>query len=123
MLKLLAVKILEQQLLITIQRNEALIGLDTQLLNDLADQQGIAEAHSASLVVVITGSRKAISVGADTNEIAEHDLVDILNDPRPAAWQHITVLSKTFIAAINRNGLGGYELAMHAEIAAACKDA
>jgi enoyl-CoA hydratase len=34
--------------------------------------------------VVITGSRKAFAAGADINEMAERDLVGILNDPRVA---------------------------------------
>jgi enoyl-CoA hydratase len=74
--------------------------------------------------VVLTGSRKAFAAGADINEMAERDLVGILNDPRLAAWQRITAFSKPLVAAVNGYALGGgCELAMHADILIAGSDA
>ncbi|WP_338743922.1 2,3-dehydroadipyl-CoA hydratase PaaF [Pseudomonas sp. KK18] len=122
--QLLTVEVLEQVRLITLQRPEALNALNTQLLSELAEQLGIAEADSATRVVVITGSRKAFAAGADINEMAERDLVGILNDPRLAAWQRITAFSKPLVAAVNGYALGGgCELAMHADILIAGSDA
>ena len=122
--QLLTVEVLEQVRLITLQRPEALNALNTQLLSELAEQLGIADADAATRAVVITGSRKAFAAGADINEMAERDLVGILNDPRLAAWQRITAFSKPLIAAINGYALGGgCELAMHADILIAGSDA
>ena len=122
--QLLTVEVREQVRLITLQRPEALNALNTQLLSELAEQLGIADADVATRAVVITGSRKAFAAGADINEMAERDLVGILNDPRLAAWQRITAFSKPLIAAINGYALGGgCELAMHADILIAGSDA
>ncbi|MEG1082677.1 MAG: enoyl-CoA hydratase-related protein, partial [Pseudomonas sp.] len=71
-----------------------------------------------------TGSRKAFAAGADIKEMAERDLVGILNDPRVAHWQRIAAFSKPLIAAVNGFCLGGgCELAMHADILIAGEDA
>jgi enoyl-CoA hydratase len=122
--QLLTVEVREQVRLITLQRPEALNALNTQLLSELAEQLGIADADVATRAVVITGNRKAFAAGADINEMAERDLVGILNDPRLAAWQRITAFSKPLIAAINGYALGGgCELAMHADILIAGSDA
>ncbi|WP_160287123.1 2,3-dehydroadipyl-CoA hydratase PaaF [Pseudomonas sp. QL9] len=110
--------------LITLQRPEALNALNTELLGELAAELDAAERDAETRVVVITGSRKAFAAGADIKEMAERDLVGILNDPRVAHWQRITAFSKPLIAAINGFALGGgCELAMHADILIAGEDA
>ncbi|KWR81786.1 MULTISPECIES: 2,3-dehydroadipyl-CoA hydratase PaaF [Pseudomonas] len=110
--------------LITLQRPEALNALNTELLGELAAELGAAERDAETRVVVITGSRKAFAAGADIKEMAERDLVGILDDPRVAHWQRITAFAKPLIAAINGFALGGgCELAMHADILIAGEDA
>ncbi|MDF3936556.1 2,3-dehydroadipyl-CoA hydratase PaaF [Pseudomonas citronellolis] len=110
--------------LITLQRPEALNALNTELLGELAAELDAAERDDETRVVVITGSRKAFAAGADIKEMAERDLVGILNDPRVAHWQRITAFPKPLIAAVNGFALGGgCELAMHADILIAGEDA
>ncbi|WBG61600.1 2,3-dehydroadipyl-CoA hydratase PaaF [Pseudomonas citronellolis] len=110
--------------LITLQRPEALNALNTELLGELAVELDAAERDAETRVVVITGSRKAFAAGADIKEMAERDLVGILNDPRVAHWQRITAFAKPLIAAVNGFALGGgCELAMHADILIAGEDA
>lgn len=110
--------------LITLQRPEALNALNTELLGELAAELDAAERDSETRVVVITGSRKAFAAGADIKEMAERDLVGILNDPRVGHWQRIAAFPKPLIAAINGFALGGgCELAMHADILIAGEDA
>lgn len=110
--------------LITLQRPEALNALNTELLGELAVELDAAEQDSETRAVVLTGSRKAFAAGADIKEMAERDLVGILNDPRVGHWQRIAAFSKPLIAAVNGFALGGgCELAMHADILVAGEDA
>ncbi|WP_191833995.1 2,3-dehydroadipyl-CoA hydratase PaaF [Pseudomonas fluorescens] len=110
--------------LITLQRPEALNALNTQLLGELAAELALAEQDAETHAVVLTGSRKAFAAGADIKEMAERDLVGILEDPRVAHWQRIASFSKPLIAAVNGFCLGGgCELAMHADILIAGEDA
>jgi len=120
----LSVEIIGGVRLITLQRPQALNALTTELLGELTDELAAAEADRDTRVVVLTGSRKAFAAGADIKQMAERDLVGILNDPRQASWQAITRFSKPLIAAVNGFALGGgCELAMHADIIIAGEDA
>ena len=76
--------------LITLQRPQALNALTTGLLGELADELNAAQADPDTRAVVLTGSRKAFAAGADIKEMAERNLVGILDDPRQASWQTIT---------------------------------
>jgi enoyl-CoA hydratase len=110
--------------LLTLHRPQALNALNTELLAELAAELDSAERDEHTRVVVITGNRKAFAAGADINEMAERDLVGILNDPRVAHWQRIGSFSKPLIAAVNGFALGGgCELVMCADIVIAGSDA
>lgn len=110
--------------LITLQRPEALNALCTELLAELAVELAAADADEHTRAVVITGSRKAFAAGADIREMAERDLVGILDDPRVAHWQRIAAFAKPLIAAVNGYALGGgCELVMCADIVIAGDDA
>lgn len=109
---------------IQLDRPEALNALTTALLGELSRALDVAEANSHVKVVVLTGSIRAFAAGADVKEMADRDLVGIVNDPRQQSWQRITQFSKPIIAAINGYCLGGgCELAMHADILIAGTDA
>ncbi|MCB5160403.1 2,3-dehydroadipyl-CoA hydratase PaaF [Marinomonas algarum] len=109
---------------IQLNRPEALNALTTQLLDELASALSVAQSDSDVNVVVLTGSKKAFAAGADIKEMAERDLVGILNDPRQQSWQRISQFSKPLIAAVNGYCLGGgCELAMHADVLIAGRDA
>ncbi|MCT8165291.1 2,3-dehydroadipyl-CoA hydratase [Pseudomonas putida] len=110
--------------LVTLHRPEALNALCTELLAELAAELSAAQDCEHTRAVVITGSRKAFAAGADIREMAERDLVGILNDPRIVHWQRITAFSKPLIAAVNGYALGGgCELVMCADIVIAGTDA
>lgn len=110
--------------LITLHRPQALNALNTELLAELADKLDAAAHDEHTRAVVITGNRKAFAAGADINEMAERDLVGILNDPRVAHWQRIAAFPKPLIAAVNGFALGGgCELVMCADIVIAGSDA
>ncbi len=110
--------------LITLQRPEALNALCTELLAELATALDTAAQDDQTAAVVVTGNRKAFAAGADIREMAERDLVGILNDPRVAHWQRIAGFAKPLIAAVNGYALGGgCELVMCADIVIAGTDA
>lgn len=110
--------------LITLHRPQALNALNTALLEELAAELNAADQDPQIRAVVITGSRKAFAAGADINEMAERDLVGILDDPRVAHWQRIAGFGKPLIAAVNGFALGGgCELVMCADIVIAGSDA
>ncbi|WP_054893419.1 MULTISPECIES: 2,3-dehydroadipyl-CoA hydratase PaaF [unclassified Pseudomonas] len=110
--------------LIALHRPQALNALNTELLAELADELDAAAHDEHTRAVVITGNRKAFAAGADINEMAERDLVGILNDPRVAHWQRIAAFPKPLIAAVNGFALGGgCELVMCADIVIAGSDA
>lgn len=108
---------LQGVLCITLNRPEALNTLNTQLLGELADTLSDADSNDNVRAVVITGTEKAFAAGADINEMAERDLMGMLEDPRQHHWAAITRFRKPIIAAVNGYALGGgCELAMHADI-------
>ncbi|WP_447044760.1 2,3-dehydroadipyl-CoA hydratase PaaF [Vreelandella sp. H-I2] len=104
-------------LCIKLNRPDALNALNTQLLAELADTLSDADNDEKVRAVVITGNAKAFAAGADIKEMAERDLVGMLEDPRQHHWAAITRFRKPIIAAVNGYALGGgCELAMHADI-------
>ncbi len=80
----LAVQSHQAVCLITLQRPQALNALSTELLAELANELERCNHDDTIRAVVLTGSRKAFAAGADLNEMAERDLVGMLNDPRQA---------------------------------------
>lgn len=111
-------------LFITLHRPEALNALNTALLAELAETLSAAEDNPEVRAVVISGSIRAFAAGADINEMAERDLVGMLEDPRQRHWTTIARFSKPIIAAVNGFCLGGgCELAMHADIIIAGEEA
>ncbi|WP_010626097.1 2,3-dehydroadipyl-CoA hydratase PaaF [Halomonas sp. KM-1] len=108
---------------ITLYRPEALNALTTALLAELAETLVAAEQNAEVRAVVITGSQRAFAAGADIKEMAAHDLVGMLEDPRQRHWASIARFSKPIVAAVNGFCLGGgCELAMHADILIAGED-
>ena len=109
---------------ITLHRPEALNALNTTLLAELAETLDRVVDDAEVCAVVITGSRRAFAAGADIKEMAERDLVGMLEDPRQRHWAAIASFNKPIVAAINGFCLGGgCELAMHADILIAGEDA
>lgn len=110
--------------LVTLQRPDALNALCTALLAELAATLEAAAQDDQVAAVVITGNLKAFAAGADIAEMAERDLVGMLDDPRIAHWRTIAAFPKALVAAVNGYALGGgCELAMCADIIVAGSDA
>ncbi|WP_163650344.1 2,3-dehydroadipyl-CoA hydratase PaaF [Modicisalibacter sp. 'Wilcox'] len=109
---------------IALNRPEALNALNTRLLEELAGVLVAAEDEAEVRAVVITGNRRAFAAGADIKEMAERDLVGMLDDPRQRHWATLARFTKPIIAAVNGFALGGgCELALQADIIVAGEDA
>ena len=100
--------------LITLNRPEALNALNKQLMDELTDALLALEADDDIGVTVITGSDKAFAAGADINEMASKDYMDVfMEDFITANWEEASRCRKPVIAAVAGYALGGgCELAM-----------
>ncbi|MBR9882490.1 MAG: 2,3-dehydroadipyl-CoA hydratase [Oceanospirillales bacterium] len=111
-------------LTIQLHRPESLNALNTALLSELADTLDHAASDTLIGAVVITGDSRAFAAGADIREMADLDMVGVMNDPRPLHWARISAFPKPIVAAVNGFALGGgCELVMHADIVIASRDA
>lgn len=100
--------------LITLNRPEALNALNGQLMDELTDALLAVEVDDDIGVTVITGSEKAFAAGADINEMAAKDYMDVfMEDFITANWEQASRCRKPVIAAVAGYALGGgCELAM-----------
>jgi enoyl-CoA hydratase/carnithine racemase len=113
---------------ITLNRPEKLNAINSQLISDLYSAIQDIERDDSVRVVVITGSGRAFSAGADLEEIGKLiespvQLEMLLREWRKT-FDSIENLGKPVIAAINGMALaGGLELVMACDIAIASQDA
>ena len=100
--------------LITLNRPEALNALNKQLMDELTEALLALEVDDDIGVTVITGSEKAFAAGADINEMAAKNYMDVfMEDFITANWEEASRCRKPVIAAVAGYALGGgCELAM-----------
>lgn len=100
--------------LITLDRPEALNALNEQLMDELTDALLALEIDDDIGITVITGSEKAFAAGADINEMASKNYMDVfMEDFITANWEEASRCRKPVIAAVAGYALGGgCELAM-----------
>ena len=103
--------------LITLNRPKVLNALASPVLQELVDCLDRLASDESVRAVVITGGMKVFAAGADLQEMASMNAVDLLNDQRPALWERIYRFPKPLIAAVNGFALGaGCELVLTADI-------
>jgi len=100
--------------LIRLNRPDALNALNAELMSELCDALGDADANEKVRVIVLTGSEKAFAAGADIKEMSEKTYVeDASNNFFAAESDKIIAIRKPIIAAVSGYALGGgCELAM-----------
>lgn len=99
---------------IRLNRPDALNALNSQLIGELADALGAADANEKVRCIIVTGSEKAFAAGADIKEMSEKSFVDVfVGDLFTAETDAIMRVRKPIIAAVAGYALGGgCELAM-----------
>ncbi|OZC06932.1 enoyl-CoA hydratase/isomerase family protein [Onchocerca flexuosa] len=110
--------------LIKLHRPKTLNALCSQLMQELSDALVNFENDSSIGAVVLTGSKRVFSMGADIKELfaIQHEAVSSGNTLQN--WTQISKMKKPIIAAVNGHALGGgCELAMMCDIIYAGEEA
>uniref|UniRef100_A0A914ZT27 Enoyl-CoA hydratase n=1 Tax=Parascaris univalens TaxID=6257 RepID=A0A914ZT27_PARUN len=103
--------------LLTLNRPEVFNALSEQLLKELNMALEDCSADESIVVVVLTGSHRAFSAGADIKEMGELRFVDVHKSGLLGDWSVLTTLRKPIIAAVNGVAFGGgCELALMCDI-------
>lgn len=103
-------------MLLTLNRPEARNALSTALIGELAVAVSNAIDDAQVRCIVLTGSEKVFSCGADVKEMAAHGYAVLEGRSRCDNWAIVEHCPKPVIAAVNGLALGGgAELAMLAD--------
>ena len=94
-------------LLLAMNRPDKLNALSKDLLGELATLLREAESDHEVGCVVLTGSGKAFSAGADIEDMVSRGVESYLDRDRLDPWQTIERFTKPLIAAVNGYALGG----------------
>ena len=99
---------------VTLNRPDALNALNDQLMSELAEAMGAAQANDKVRCIVITGSEKAFAAGADIAMMKDKSYVEVFTeDLFGPEIDAINRIRKPIIAAVSGYALGGgCELAM-----------
>lgn len=111
-------------LFLTLNRPEKLNALSRQLLQSLGSLLTAAQRCSDIRCVVLTGSQRSFSVGADVQDFAQRGVLAYLDPERLGAWSVIENFRKPIVAGVNGYAIGGgCELAMLCDIVVAGENA
>ncbi len=92
---------------IRLNRDKALNALSIALLVEVADAIREAETNDEIRCVVLTGSERAFSAGADIKEMSQEGIPMWAQKDRLQSWKTIGNFQKPLIAAVNGWALGG----------------
>ncbi len=106
-------------------RPKAYNALSPELLQELMHALEAYDANDEIGCIVVTGSDKIFSAGADIKYMAGVDSpADMLNSPLIVQWERLAKISKPVIAAVSGFALGGgCELAMACDMIVASESA
>lgn len=98
---------------IQLNRPEKLNALNLQLMDELIAALEAFDTDPEVRCMVLHGNERAFAAGADIDEMADADSVEMLLRDQFRKWERISALKKPLIAAVSGYALGGgCELAM-----------
>jgi enoyl-CoA hydratase len=110
--------------LVTLNRQQALNALNSEVLEDLIAAFSRYDADESQHCLVLTGSEKAFAAGADIKEMSSQGFADMYSSDFFGGWEKITATRKPWIAAVAGYALGGgCEVAMMADFIIAADSA
>ncbi|HMN27461.1 MAG TPA: enoyl-CoA hydratase-related protein [Caldilineaceae bacterium] len=99
--------------LIRLNRPQVLNALSSRLMEELIDAAQRFDTATEVGAIVVSGSDKVFSAGADINEMAESSVAAMIRRGMTDRWQRLQRLRKPLIGAVSGHCLGGgCELAM-----------
>ncbi len=103
--------------LVELHRPKVLNALSTELMNELADTFLEFNDNGQTRAIILTGSERAFSAGADIAQMVQSTPIDQILDNRFRSWQKLSLVQIPIIAAVRGLALGGgCELAMSCDM-------
>jgi enoyl-CoA hydratase len=110
--------------LVQLNRPEVLNALSQELFEEVLTALEAFDADAAIRCMILTGTGRAFSAGADIKQMAGMSAVDQMASPAPARWERMRRIKKPIVAAVNGFALGGgCELMMCCDIVVASETA
>ncbi|MEM0173089.1 MAG: enoyl-CoA hydratase-related protein [Sulfolobaceae archaeon] len=110
--------------IIRLNRPDKLNAINIKMVDELVDALNQIENDNDIRVVIITGSGRAFSAGADVKEMVDSKLEFIIRKGHLPLWERLRNFRKPIIAALNGiTAGGGLELAMACDIIIAAESA
>ncbi len=109
---------------VQLHRPDKLNALSLQLMDELITALETFDADPDIRCMVLHGNERAFAAGADIDEMADADSVEMLLRDQFRKWERIAALKKPLIAAVSGYALGGgCELAMLCDMIVASETA
>ncbi len=109
---------------VRMNRPDALNALNLEMVRSLVKALDELEADPDIKVVILTGTERAFSVGADIKEMSGLELPEVYLRGHRQLWDRVRRFKKPIIAAVSGYCLGGgFELAMSCDMIVASDDA
>lgn len=109
--------------LIELNRPEQFNALNRTMVKEIVDAMETFDAESEVSVILITGRGRAFSAGADINEMADTNPIDLELLNQFADWDRIARIKKPIVGAVKGFVFGGgFELALCCDMLIAASD-